>query len=113
MELLKNGKTESNESIFETLNKAKDDNIINFAKFVDGIINQNEINTVLIPRLTQSRNDILYTYNCLGKYVEYEKLFELEFERAKRESIFEYSIISTAIIDRKNIYKFEPNRQFC
>ena len=30
MELLKNGKTESNESIFETLNRAKDGNIINF-----------------------------------------------------------------------------------
>ena len=60
MELLKNVKTESNESIFETLNKTKDGNIINFAKFVDGIISQNEINTYLIPGLSQSRNDILY-----------------------------------------------------
>ena len=60
MELLKNVKTESNESIFETLNKTKDGNIINFAKFVDGIISQNEINTYLIPGFSQSRNDILY-----------------------------------------------------
>ena len=116
MEILrkgKNEKTESEETIFEILNKAKDGNLINFAKYVDLLISQDEINTYLIQRLSDSKNDIKYIYNCLGKYIEYEKLFELEFKREKRNSLFEYSIISCVIIEREDIYKFEQNRQFC
>ena len=116
MEILKRGKIESNgieKDIIEILNMTKGTNIINFAKYVDGLINQNEINSIIIPKLSYSKNDILYIYNCLGKYIEYEKLFELEFRRAKNTSIFEYSIISLVIIEREDIYKFEQNRQIC
>ena len=116
MEILKNGikeNTESNETIFEILNKAKDGNIINFAKYVDLLISQNEINTYLIQRLSNSKNDIIYIYNCLGKYIEYEILFEKEFELQKKRSLFEYSIVSSVIIEREDIYQFERNRQFC
>ena len=75
MEILrkgKNEKTESNETIFEILNKAKDGNLINFVKYVDFLITQKEINTNLIQRLSNSKNDIMYIYNCLGKYIKYE-----------------------------------------
>ena len=116
MNILKRGKIKSDEvekGIQELLNMVKGGNILNFAKYVDGLISQNEINTHLISNLNNSRNDILYIYNCLGKYIEYEKLFELEFKRAKNQSIFEYIIISSAIIEREDIYKFEQNRQFC
>ena len=99
--------------IIQLLKRKKGLNIINFSKFVDGLINQNEINTILIPRLSYSRNNILYIYNILGKYIDYAKLFELEFERAKRHSLFEYSIISTAIIEREKIDEFELNRLRC
>ena len=86
---------------------------MNFVRYVDELITQNEINTLLIPKLSKSKNNILYIYNCLGKYIEYSKLFEDEFERAKKESIFEYSIISSVIIEREDIDKFEKNRQNC
>ena len=116
MEILKKGKIKSNEiekGIVEILEKTKGGNIMNFANYVDGLINQNEINTLLIPNLSNSKNDIIYIYNCLGKYIEYEKLFELELKRAKKYSVFEYSIISAVIIEREDIYKFEQSRQFC
>ena len=68
MEILKRGKIEPNDNekgIIEILNKEKGSNIMNFAKYVDELISQNEINTVLIPRLTKSKNDIIYIYKYL------------------------------------------------
>ena len=116
MTILKRGKIESKEvqrGINEILEKEKGSNIITYAKYVDGLITQDEINTFLIPKLNESKNDIIYIYNCLGKYIEYMKIFEKEFEKAKKKSIFEFSIISTAIIERENIVNFEKNRQNC
>ena len=52
----------------------------------------------------------MYIYNCLGKYIKYEKLFELVFEQEKRKSLFEYSIISCVIIEREDYYKFKQKK---
>ena len=114
--ILKNGKIEYNEvkeGILEILKKIKGGNIINFSKYVDSLITQKDINTYLIPKLNYSEDEIVYIQNCLGKYVEYSKKFEEEFERAKKESVFEYSIISTTIIEREDIDKFDKNREDC
>ena len=35
------------------------------------------------------------------------KMFENGFEEAKKESIFEYSIVSLTLVDRKDIKEFE------
>ena len=116
MSILKIGKKEYDnveEGVLDILKSKKGSNIITFANYVDGLISQDEINTLLISKLSNSKNDILYIYNCLGKYIEYIKIFEKEFERAKKESIFEFSIISTAIIERENIDEFEKNRKNC
>ena len=61
--------------ILEILNKIKGGNIINFSKYVDELISQNEINKYLISNLNDSKNEIQYIRNCLGKYVEYSKRF--------------------------------------
>jgi hypothetical protein len=87
---------------------------MNFSKYVNELITQNDINKYLIPRLnSKTKDDIIYIKNCLGKYVEYTKNFEQEFEKAKKNSIFEYSIISLTIIEREDINKFESNREKC
>ena len=116
MKILRRGKLHYNnnkDGIRQLLSREKGSNIMFFSEKVDGLISQNEINTILIPRLSYSRNDILYIYNFLGKYIEYAKLFEIEFARAKKYSLFEYSVISTAIIERENIEAFEINRLYC
>ena len=116
MKILRRGKLHYNnnkDGIRQLLSREKGSNIMLFSEKVDGLISQNEINTILIPRLSYSRNDILYIYNFLGKYIEYAKLFEIEFARAKKYSLFEYSVISTAIIERENIEAFEINRLYC
>ena len=97
MTILKRGQIECNnikEDILKILKKIKGGNIINFSNYVDDLISEADINKYLISQLDENdKNEINYIRNCLGKYVEYVKQFEQEFERAKRESVFEYSII--------------------
>ena len=116
MEILKDGILEYNsaqEGILKILKKIEGSNLINFSKYVDGLININDINDFLIPKISgKNKSDIFYIRNCLGKYINYESKLEQELERAKKESIFEYSIIAAAIIET-NSDNFEINRQNC
>ena len=45
--------------------------------------------------------------NLLSNYIDYMKMLENRFEEAKKESIFEYIIISLTLVDRKDIKEFE------
>ena len=115
--ILKRGTIECSdikEDILKILKKIKGGNIINFSNYVDSIISQSDINKYLISLFDENkRKEISYIQNCLGKYIEYTKIFEKEFERAKRNSVFEYSVISLTIIEREDINNFEKNRKKC
>ena len=116
MEVLKNGKINyknNQEGILKLLKQIDGSNIINFSKYVDNLIEQSDINKYLIQNLSSSKREIIYIYNYLGKYIEYTKIFEQEFERAKRESVFEFSIISATIIEREDLDEFEEYRNNC
>ena len=92
IEILKNGYVEwviSKKNIAAVLEKAKGSNIINFSNFVNESINMNQVNEMM--KLLNSNdfkeiNDIRFR---LSKYNEHIKLFNKEFEKAKKESIFE------------------------
>ena len=114
--ILQNGKIDYiniQDGILRILEKMKGGNILNFSRYVDELINQNEINDYLISKLINSKNEINYIQNCLVKYIEYAETFEKEFERAKKNSVFEFSIISVGIIEREDINNFEENRKSC
>ena len=49
----------------------------------------------------------------LLNYNEYIKLFEKDFEERKRNSIFEFSIISMVIMEREDFQTFENERKNC
>ena len=88
MTILKRGQIECNdvkEDILKILKKIKGGNIINFSNYVDNLITEEDINKYLISKLDEkAKNEINYIHNCLGEYVEYAKIFEKEFERAKK-----------------------------
>ena len=117
MNILKRGNIEFNdvkEEIVKVLKRIKGGNIMSFSNYVDNLISQSDINKYLLSTLNiDDKKDIIYIRNCLEQYVEYIKLFEKEFERAKRNSIFEYSIISLTIMERDDINNFEKNRRKC
>ena len=114
--ILKNGKIKYDDiksGIQKILKKIKGANILNFSKYVDNLITSSDIKNILIPLLGISKKNILYIQNCLGQYIEYSIRFEKEFDRAKRESLFEYSIIASGVIERDDVLKFEFLRNNC
>ena len=105
MKIMKNGYITSDKDIKYTikkvLRKIEGSNIINFSEFVDEIINANHIEK-MINLLNKDQikeiNDIKYR---LQKYDRYMEFFMKNFEKAKKESIFGFSIVSLVIIERK------------
>ena len=101
------------ENIKKTLLKNQGSNIINFSNFVDEIIDNTQMNHIL--NLLSSNNlkeinDIRYR---LSKYNKCIKFFNKEFEKSKRESYLEFSIISLVVIEREEFEIFEKERDKC
>ena len=117
MRILKNGYIETGDNIKETikqvLQKVKGSNIINFSNYVDEEINTDQIKNMiklLDTKDLKEINDISYR---LSKYNNYINFFSKEFEKAIKESIFEFSVISLVIMEREDFEKFEQERQKC
>ena len=51
--------------------------------------------------------------NRLSNYNNYMKLFNTEFEKAKRESIIDFSVISLVIMERQDLNRFKEERKKC
>ena len=101
------------ENIKEVLEKMRGTNIINFSNFVDEIIDSSQIKKIL--NLLE-KNDLkeINDIKCrLSKYNNCINLFNKEFIKAKKESIFEFSIISLVLIEREDFETFEEEREKC
>ena len=123
MIVLKNGYIGNNNTknfICDILNKTNGNNIMSFSKYVDEIIDINQLNNIINkfkPSCCCSSNDdyneIIDIKNRLYRYNVYVNFFEKTFEKAKEDNIFEFSIISLVIIERKDFDKFERERTKC
>ena len=116
MKILKNGYSDTSniqKNIKDVLEKMKGSNIISFSRYVNEIINLNELNKITALLKNGELNEINDIKNRLSKYNEHAKQFEREFEKAKRNSIFEFSIISLVIIEREDYFKFENGKNNC
>ena len=117
MKILKNGYVERDKNIIETikkvLQKMKGSNIMCFSEYIDKIISNyliGQIMNLLDENDLSEIKDIKYR---LSKYNKYMELFNKEFEKAKKESIFDFSVISLVIIEREDLEKFEQERAKC
>jgi len=117
MRILKKGYIETEEDIKETIKKillkVQGSNIINFSEYVDETIDTNQIDKMI--KLLDSNdlkeiNDIRFR---LSKYNKYIELFMKEFHKAKKQSIFEFSVISLVVMEREDFEKFEKEREKC
>lgn len=116
LELISGGNIDLNQkenSIMSILKKFEGINIVNFAKFIDAFVTKNEFNELFSILKDDIKTIIERKNNCLGFYVEYMKKFEEEFEKAKKQSVFEYRITSLTIVDRSQINDFEINKNNC
>ena len=117
MRILKNGCIETDKYIKETnkklLKKIEGSNIVNFSEYVDELINKNHID-ILMNYLDKGElnkiNDIKYRLSNYNKYINF---FIEEFEKSKKESVFEFSIVSLVIMERQDFQRFEKERNEC
>ena len=103
----------SEEEIKRVIYEITKSNIINFSDFIGEALNVKQINELLNILETE---DIIKVNNLklnLLKYNEELKLFSKGFEQAKRESIFEFSINSLVINERKDYDNFRIERESC
>ena len=100
-------------TITEVIEKEGGENIINFSKFVDKVVDQYQISQIKKLLNPDDFKEIQNIEFLLSKYNEHIVLFDKDFERAKKESIFEFSIISMVIIERQDYEKFEEERKKC
>ena len=100
-------------TIREIMEKENGCNIINFSNFVDEQINQNWLERIinLVPK--NELNEIIDTNFRLGKYDKYTSFFESELNKALRQSVFEFSVVSLVVLDREDFDKFELEREKC
>ena len=87
--------------------------IINFANYVDEIIDSNQINKILNLLEKDDLKEMNNLKELLSNYNNCIKLFSQEFEKSKKESIFEFSVVSLVVIEREDFEIFEREREKC
>ena len=116
MQILKNGyiaEKIKKEKIKKVLNRMMGSNILNFSNFVNKTIEPNQIDMLMQFLKKEDLNFINDIKERLIDYNEYIKLFEKDFEERKRNSIFEFSIISLVVMEREDFQTFEKERKNC
>ena len=116
VQILKNGYVSGITIVKEiknVLKKMEGSNILNFSRFIEKSINDEHINILLQCLNNKDLEKINDIQKRLINYNEYIKLFEKDFEDKKRNSIFEFSIISMAIMEREDFQIFEKERKNC
>ena len=116
LEILKYGYIEEKnpkEDIKKLLEKIKGSNILNFSNFIDNTINSSDIKTILQYLNKEDYEIIKNIKKRLMNYNEYIQFFEKDFEERKRNSIFDFSIISIVILEREDFKTFENEKKNC
>ena len=118
MKILQRGYIEENpynikQNIKDVLDKMMGSNIINFSNYVDKIIDSYQLDKILSLLEKGDLKEMLDIKNRLSRYNKYIKLFNQEFEKSKRESYFEFSVISLVVIEREDLDIFEREREKC
>ena len=116
LQILKNGcifQSIAKEEIKMVLNKIRGSNILNFSKYVDHSINQEHIKILFQYLKNKELEEITDIQKSLLNYNEFMKLFEKDFEERKKNSVFEFSIISLVVMEREDFQLFEKERKNC
>ena len=89
------------------------ENLDYFSNYVDKTIDSNCIINFLENLKGKELMEVCDSIYRLEKYKEFMKFLEFEIEKSKKESIFEFSINSFMIIERKNYEAFLKEREKC
>ena len=100
-------------NIKNILEKINGSNIINFSRYVDNCVKSDEISLIMSKLQKKDFIRINDIKNRLSKYQENIKLFDKNFALAMKKSIFEFSVVSIALVDMNNFQTYYQERQKC
>jgi hypothetical protein len=97
----------------ELLEKIRQTNLLNLAHYIDNTIDSNQIKDMLNLLDKGDLNEIKEFKNNLLRIKEQIIMFDQDFTLARRKSVFEYSLISLEIVDRKDIDNYKNASKNC
>ena len=100
------------ENIKSTLKDKSGNNILEYAKYINEIVNKNDIDS-LINILHDKKEEIIKFRKSLSKYKSYNEFFEEEITKHLKLSIFDYSVVSLVILDRIIRKSYETAKKKC
>ena len=95
------------------LTEKKGNNIFEYAKYIDSIIEMKDIKELIKLYDEDIINKINSFFNNLIQYESLNLFFEEEFIKAQKESIFDYSAISLAILDNNHFNNYNKAKSKC
>ena len=117
LEILKNGYVANTgnlkEDIKKIINKVEGSNIINFSKFVDNAVDSIKLNKIINLLNKEQISEINDIKNRLSRYENDIKIFDKQFSEALKNSTFEFSVVSLAVIEREGFVKFDAEKKKC
>ena len=94
---------DNRENIKMLLNEKKGNNILIYSQYINEIFNDNiKIKNLINLLEKEKRKEIDIYWGCLSNYNEYNIFFEKEFEKDLKKTIFDYSLISLAILEKED-----------
>ena len=93
------------------LENDRGNNILAYSEYINAIINNQKINSLIYLLNPNIQNEIDIYWRCLSYYKEYSSFFEKEILKDLKQAIFDYSLISLNILekDEEKIYKQKRN----
>ena len=88
-------------------------NILEYAKYVNEVVEEKNIDNLLDILDESKKKEIEKFWETLSKYENYNEFFEKEIFKNLKESYFDYSVTSLAILNKQNRKKYEESRKKC
>ena len=101
------------QDIKSLLSEKSGNNILEYAKYVDEIIGNREMYDLLEILDENQNKEVTKYWKSFSKYQNYNEFFEKEISKSLKESYFEYSVISLAILSKQNRKKYEESKSQC
>ena len=91
---------DNKEDIKLILKEKKGNNILIYSQYVNMLIKSLQINDLIKYLKKEDQNKINKYWGCLSNYEEFNSFFEEEFQKDLKNTYFDYSLISLAVLEK-------------
>ncbi len=107
--------TDDNKEDIKLILKEKNgNNILIYSQYVNMLIKSKQIDDLIKYLNKDNQNEINRYWGCLSNYEEYNSFFEEEFQKALKNTYFDYSVISFSILEKNEEEEdYKKNRNSC